>query len=186
MNNQKYWEERYKPNKLPISPSSFVDWVASKIDITFKRVIDFGCGNGRDTYGLASKGAYVLGIDYAIKNDEAPRAAFDKCDFKDMVKTFDCNFEIVYSRFFLHSISNEEIADLIKWTKFYFVAETRVEGDKPVLFTDHERNFVNEKFLIKTLEDNGFEIIKHKVGRGLAKYKNEDPLILRIIAKRKI
>jgi hypothetical protein len=64
------------------------------------------------------------------------------------------------------------------------MAEFRIKGDKPKLFKDHERNLIDGKWLIDELKKNGFEIIYSKKGRNMAKYKNENPLVGRVIAKR--
>ena len=43
-----YWEKYYQDNKLPFEPSDFSKYVVSKINKN-SRLIDLGCGNGRDS-----------------------------------------------------------------------------------------------------------------------------------------
>ena len=92
--------------------------------------------------------------------------------------------DVIYSRFLLHAVSNKEIIKLIKWSKNYFIAEFRIVGDEPVIYQDHKRNLINLGWLINKLLENNFEILKLKVGRGMAKYKNEDPLVARVYARK--
>jgi hypothetical protein len=99
---------------------------------------------------------------------------------KDLIAQAD----VVYSRFFLHSISNDEITEIVKLTRGYFCAEARAIGDQPVVYPEHDRNYIDGEWLRNTLIENGFEIEHYEVARGLAPYKDEDPLLVRIIAKR--
>ena len=180
----KHWEKFYKEKKAPQKQSKFAEAVDSFfIDELKKRgltILDMGAGNGRDTKYLSDSSLTysVIGIDKNIENDYV-----DKASLQDVVDIFKSP-DIVYSRFFLHSITNKKIINLIEWTDNYFVAEFRIKGDKPVIYQDHKRNLINLGWLINKLLENNFEILKLKVGRGMAKYKNEDPLVARVYARK--
>lgn len=183
----KNWEKFYKEKKAPIRHSKFAEDVVeffSKRD-DFKNLLDVGAGNGRDTKWLHKTGLFnAIGIDknYVITTKKYVKGGFViKLDFNEYSEL---NADIVYSRFFLHSIKDKEIKHLVKITPKYFVAEFRIKGDKPVLYTKHKRNFVDLGWLINLLLKEGFEILNIKAGYGLAKYKEEDPLVARIYAKR--
>ena len=160
------WIEFYKNKKAPTDPSDFALFCIDYINT--HTVLDVGCGNGRDAEFLVAKG-----IDQHSEYGNFTR-------FQD----YEIKEDVVYSRFFLHAISDEEIKELIRKTPNMFMAECRAEGDEPIVYTDHERNFVNPEWLLKTLIEEGFKILYFKVGRGLAVYKKEDPLCLRVICKR--
>ena len=49
-----------------------LDTVRELVDVTDKRVLEMGCGDGRFTYLYADDAAYVLGID--PKRDEISKA----------------------------------------------------------------------------------------------------------------
>jgi len=180
---EKYWEERYKNNKLPTEPSEFAKFCGSFLREK-RSIIDLGCGNGRDSYYFGEIGHQVFGVDQAIKNEENENVNFDKISI-DGLMSFDCHFDVVYSRFFLHSIFDEQILNIIKWSKRWFVAEFRSDGDKPVEYTDHSRNYIDGNWILQELINNGYKILYFRKGRGMAEYKSEDPLVIRVIAIKK-
>ena len=178
--NKKYWELFYS-NELPSSFAKFCIKYFSRLDNN--KIIDVGCGNGRDSYYFGNSGFYVHGIDYAIEPYDNNMVSFRKIALSKLVKT-PCIYDVVYSRFFLHSITTKEIVSLIDWTKDLFMAEFRDVSDKPRIYTNHKRNLVDGEWVKTLLLKKGFSIKYYKRGRGLAKYKNENPLIVRIIAER--
>lgn len=143
-----------------------------------------GCGNGRDSYFFGDNGIKVVGIDFASQPAKNNLVKFQTISLKDFIKS-PCKYNIVYSRFFLHSISTKEIVSTIKWTKEYFMAEFRDKTDKPKIYTNHKRNLIDGEVVKKLLLENNFEIIYYTKSKGLAKYRNEDPVIVRVIARRK-
>jgi len=170
----KYWKNFYKKKEITSKPSSFAKWI--KELKTSKKIYDIGCGNGRDSKYFIKKGFDVVSVDlnsdYGIK--------------KSVIKFVNSKLEegTFYSRFFLHSISNEDILNFIEKipSGSYFVAEYRVKGDEPVIYKEHKRNFINQEWLLLNLIMNNYRIEYSIVSRGLAKYKKEDPLIGRVIA----
>lgn len=190
-----YWEKFYKEKKAPTKQSKFAESVESFFidELKYKyrelALIDLGAGNGRDTKYL-NISFKTFGVDKSYgkevnKNSQKEDVNFGsvyKINTKEILNSL--NFDIFYSRFFLHSISNEEIEQLIKISPNYFVAEFRIKGDKPVLYKNHKRNLIDLGWLINILLKNGFEILKLQAGRGMAKYKNEDPLVARVYAKK--
>lgn len=175
-NNKAFWEEYYKKEH----PTPFAIFCLKYIKKD-SHIIDLGCGNGRDTYFFAENNFEVVGVDYAHKPSSRYKARFLKIDFKELFELKN-KWDVCYSRFCLHSINNELIKELIKWGKGYFMAEFRVRGDKPQLFKDHERNFIDINWIKKLLEKNNFKIIFCKTSRTYANYNNENPLIGRIMA----
>lgn len=184
-----YWKKFYKEKKAPTIPSSFarsvVDFFQNEIRDGKKElmIVDLGAGNGRDTKYL-NKIFKAVGIDknfgLEVKTPRWGEVMKGDLENLDLIESFD----IIYSRFFLHSIGNDEIKTAIGLADNYFVAEFRIKGDKPVIYKNHKRNLVDLGWLINTLMDNNFEILKLEAGRGMAKYKNEDPLVARVYAKR--
>lgn len=194
-NKEKNWSAFYRQGLAPKEPTDFCRFIMG-LNIPADSVIDVGCGNGRDAK-LLSERYITIGID---KNFEASQSSIrdyikvpasnlmtaiiadDFVNFLPLIR----NAGIIYSRFFLHSISNHDIITLLRNTKRYFCAEFRIKGDKPKLYQDHERNFIDPADLMRLAIDCGFEIIYYYQGNGLAKYKDEDPLVGRIVLRRKL
>lgn len=180
MNN--HWEKFYKTKEVPAEPTSFAKFCAIE---WFPRgealmIWDVGCGNGRDTYFFAQLGHAAMGVDKHNRPADQGRAQF----FQDDLTERAYHGDILYSRFFLHSIEARKVQDLIKNSDCtYFMAECRAVGDEPRLYTDHKRNFVDGNWLLKELEQNGYEILYFRKGADVAKLKGENPLVIRIIAK---
>jgi SAM-dependent methyltransferase len=180
--NLQYWEEYYRNEQ----PSDFAKFCLTKIPHdTVAKIADVGCGNGRDAYFFGSLGHSVMGFDFAFKPRNSWGVDFYKLSINKLVKE-NYDFDIIYSRFLLHSITPREIEKLIKWSKGTFMAEFRDAEDKPKLFKKHKRTKVNGEWVKSILEYNGFEIIHYQREKGLAKYRGEDPLIVRVIARKRV
>ena len=104
-----YWDNFYiKKNK--IKESSFARFVLNKVrkGRMKKSLIDIGCGNGRDSIFFSKNNFHVTGIDIsqkAIKKNllfKNKNLSFIKFDIEKN-KTSK-KFDIIYCRFFLHTI----------------------------------------------------------------------------------
>lgn len=175
--NEKYWKQFYNKKVAPEEPSSFAQFCLDFIPNKYK-VVDVGCGNGRDTKFFLSKGFDSIGID----REAPPEDNFYLGDFLDYIPVKEK--AVYYSRFFLHSISDRDILQFIDKANGYFMAECRAEGDKPLLYPDHKRNLINSDWLLLNLLTKGFKILYFQKSFGLAPYNGEDPLIIRVIAKK--
>ena len=199
----KHWNKFYKSGIAPSEPSPFALEVKSKISNDSK-ILEMGCGNGRDTRFFASSGNYVSAFD---RSSEAINFCMDEhsdvdADFRSGTLSeleYDQNsFDVVYSRFVLHSMSKEEEITVLRESfnvlkdggKIFI--ECRSVGDPLYRKGDilshtekvegHYRRFIVLDELIHELEDIGFEIISSIESKGLAVDKNEDPMVLRIEA----
>lgn len=166
-------------------------------------MIELGCGNGRDSLYFASEGLQVHGIDQcdnAIEqlNSLGTNAHFSADDFTQLSADLKSNH--VYSRFTLHSVDKESADNTIKWAAEaidggYLAIEVRSVKDE--LFgqgtevgvdtwkTDHSRRFVRKEDLLDIIRNNNMEIVFEQESKGLAIYKTEDPVVIRVVAKKK-
>lgn len=165
------WKEFYLKEKLPTSPSDFAQFCLGYMKEN-PTVVDIGCGNGRDSEYFR-EWFDVNGVDPNSKEGNFTH-----------IKDYAITEDVVYSRFFLHTITPDEVKDIIRRTPNTFMAECRAIGDEPTVYTDHDRYFVDPEWLKQTLIENGFNVVYFYVGRNVAVYKGENPLCLRIIAKR--
>jgi len=174
--NEEYWKNFYKTHTTR-EPSSFARFCLKYIN---KEVVDVGCGDGRDSYYFAKNGVYVHGIDKATKPKKAHNVTFHQTDFR---KVEFCKIP-VYARFFLHAISGTAVRKLINKCNSIVMFEFRNTGDVPTIYTNHERNMVDGLNIVEDLRKRGFKILWYQLDRGLAKFKGEDPLICRIVARK--
>jgi SAM-dependent methyltransferase len=199
-----YWDNFYKNKKPPISESSFARFTLKKIKSYKYKTFDIGCGNGRDTAYFNQNKINCEGIDKSkkaiSKNKKKYRKFNKKFLNKDFSKFFKKKFEnpfIIYSRFTWHSINYLQEKRLIESLKRneqfkYIFIEARTINDnfygegknvgKHEFVSTHYRRFIDPKILKKKLS-SFMKIIYFKEGKNLAKYKKENPWVLRIIAK---
>lgn len=180
---KKYWKKFYENFDIK-EPSDFARFCAKYIPKD-SIVLDVGCGNGRDSYFLATNNR-VIGIDYAIQPEDGKNVLFLKADLFKFIRPINSSlFDVVYSRFLLNTLTNGEIERFIKWIGGVFMVECRAEGDEPKLYPNHKRNFINGEWLLGKLINEGFEITLYQKSRGLSKFRGEDPLLIRVIARKK-
>ncbi len=208
-----YWANFYAHTEYT-SGSTFFDQMVA-LDGVPGRVIDLGCGDGRDSYAFAAAGFSVLGIDRshvavahagkkAEQLDHTEVARFVACDVSDVERlrtTLKSEIdlagdrpELFYARFFLHSIPESvqegllcEIAALAR-ADDWFAAEFRTDQDASAVkvHQKHYRRFQNgAEFGRRLSADFGFDPIHVEEGTGLSPYRGEDPHLYRIIANRR-
>jgi cyclopropane fatty-acyl-phospholipid synthase-like methyltransferase len=177
MDDKKYWEKFYR-NKPTKRHSPFADFV---LPIINGNLIDIGCGDGRDLYYFIKKRIPAIGVDNAHKNT----TAIVKQDIGEYLQKNESP-SFVYARFFWHAIDRRLQLQILKWTKKYIFIEARTTEDKRTkkIFENHERHYVDVPRLVKDLKNNNFQIEHLTEGRGLSRYKEEDPHLVRIIAKK--
>lgn len=173
MDNKQYWSDFYDKHYY-LTPSSFakfvLPWVKKGI------LVDFGCGDGRDSKYFRQQGKEVIGVDNASNFDV-------KMTVEDYLDKKICP-EYVYARFFWHAISRELQLAILDWTTDYIFIEARTINDEYTIktFNEHDRNYVSTAQLVSDLKERGFVIDYLTEGRGLSKYKTEDPFLVRVIA----
>lgn len=202
--DKEYWENYYKNAKLVTEESPFAKFFVSNFKIE-GTLIELGCGNGRDAAYFASKDIQVLGTDQChssigrLNELNLPNAIFEVADFTNL--STEKQFDNIYSRFTLHSVEEDAQERVIAWASKairngYFAIEVRSVKDsfcgqgelvgKNTWFKDnHSRRFVECSELHKSLVKHGFEIIYEIESNGLAVYKNEDPVVIRVIARKR-
>lgn len=182
-----YWSSFYSSNHT-LDASNFCSFV---LDF-FKyqrclRVLDAGCGNGRDTYAL-SEYYVTTGLDTAAYVPKATETcSFETGDFCSYDKS---TFDLIYSRFTLHSINDEQQEQFLSSiTKrgTYLAIECRSDGDVDTVREhgdDHYRNFVSYVRMMRLFDSLGFIVLFAEEGRGFAPYKTEDPVCVRFIVEK--
>lgn len=185
--DEKYWSEFYRRKNAIAEPSNFCLFVMDYFKNYEKlNILDAGCGNGRDSYYLATKHS-VIGVDTSFKSEENDNCKFVMSDFCSYPKN---EFDLIYSRFTFHSITNENHETFLKSISnpnTFLCIETR--SDKGVngfryYGDDHYRNFTNMEYLKYILEEHKFNILFIEEKDNLAIYKDENPICIRVICKK--
>lgn len=178
-------------------------------------VVDIGCGDGRDSYAFGRAGRQVLGLDRSHigirhateKADErglSQHVRFIVSDVSDKIhlrnlfgtvlETANGHPVLFYARFFLHSISSDVQEGLMTGistaarTGDVFAAEFRTTEDRnrSKVYAGHYRRFQDgQEFGIKLDGAYGFERLMEQQGAGLSPYKGEDPVLYRVIARKR-
>lgn len=207
-----YWDGYYSRDGVsPQSESSFAQYVGTRLSGSSNlRILDFGCGDGRDTFYLAQFGT-VVGVDtsasaidrctrYAQQHgiDNAAFSAIGEDGVGRVVE--DLKPQVVYSRFVLHAMTEEEqaaflraLSESLRWESKLFIEcraiddslerqGVKVSARENVV--GHYRRFIDPELLQEALLDEEWSIDHFEVGRGLAKHPSGDPRVIRIEASR--
>ena len=154
----KYWDKFYS-SRLIKKESTFAKFTYKKIQLKKARILDIGCGNGRDSFFFNKKGFSVLGIDISKKIiDKNSKNSFENLQFKkfdiekNILKDY---FDIIYCRFFLHAINKIQEDKLITLIK-------NVKKEKTLVFFEF-RNFKDKIFGNFKAEDHN-KIVEFEKG----------------------
>ncbi|KAA6225438.1 MULTISPECIES: class I SAM-dependent methyltransferase [unclassified Campylobacter] len=198
-----YWSKFYKVHKEPFSHSLFADFVLKFLGKN-EKILELGCGNGRDSVFFAKKGFEVWGVDLCeseisflqnhYANDKLTFLCANFCELN-----FVNEFSLIYSRFTLHSINKDDENKLFSWLNKglkkggKFCVEVRgkknslfEKGEKvsedSFIYENHYRRFLDFNELKIKLKNLGFELLFSEENKGFAPFKNEDDFFIRIIA----
>lgn len=209
INNIEYWNNFYENSNSSISKqSSFANYIMKYLEED-KKLIDLGCGNGRDSKFFLNKRIKVLGVDssdYTINklNEENnnPNCDFVCDDFVSSKNLYQQKYDYCYSRFTLHTINEKQETELLLNVKEalnkegYFFIEARTINDdicgkgtqigkNEYIYEDHYRRFIDvNEFKTKVESIKGLEIIELEEGKGYSKLGNSNPTLMRCILKR--
>ena len=203
-----YWDNYYD-NINSFSESSFAKFTLKYLGKKRrgKKIIDIGCGNGRDSLYFYKQKLDVVGIDISksvIKknlNYSTPKLKFVNLDIEK--KTMSGKFDFIYSRFFLHAINEKTENKLLKLInkikKENTILFLEYRNHKDLIFKNiknkkhnqliefekgHFRRIIyTEKFIRKISKFFKSKIIYNKSSKNLSIVKKDNPNLSRIIFK---
>jgi len=201
-----YYEDKIKDLKN-FPPSPFAKFLLKNSYIKkFDKIIELGCGNGRDSIYFSKNHVEVTAIDQCSNTTRELNRLEGIISFPaDFTRLdqyiYNEKFDVVYSRFTIHSIDENGENRTLKWAYDnlveggLFCLETRTtkdplcgkgiyKGNNIWYYNDHHRRFIDAEKIKKKIENIGFSVEFYKESKGLAKYKSEDPVILRLIASK--
>jgi len=198
MNDKNYWENFYKEHRNTSQPSSFAEYVKKKYLKSVNSLLELGCGNGRDAFFFASElGVKVYAIDQVeeeiayLKSISGENPNFIAGDFTNLSSYNKVDY--IYSRFTLHSITKEsedllfsQLNNQLNENGLLLIEARSKKDEKQSKFfkTKHFRRYLDFNSTIIKIENLGFEILEKVEAQDLAIYKNENPYVLRIIARK--
>ena len=207
--DKKYWEEFYQTQNKELKPSLFARYVWGNIIENHKTLIELGCGNGRDAVYFANEGITVHAIDQceneikflANRYKYMPNISFETGDFSEANEGQ--KYDVIYSRFTLHSISKKQEEKTLKWAytalnedgvfcievrglknEIYQFGEKVEEEDNAFIYDNHFRRFIDFETFCNDLQILGFFLEYAAEERGFAPFEGQDETYIRIIAKK--
>lgn len=204
-----YWENYYNSKKAPLQPSLFAEFVLEKYLKHGQKLIELGCGNGRDSIFFASHGVNVLAIDQCAseilqlsKENTNGNLEFKNSDFTKL--NVNETFDIVYSRFTMHSIAKTEELKVLNWAfehlnaggkllieargknnELFRLGEPVQDDTDAYIYEDHYRRFIDLNVLKKELMECGFIILSAEEKSGFAPFNGTDQTFIRVVASKK-
>lgn len=203
-----YWDEFYRNRKGVDFPTPFAEFCLKKYIHHKSKVLELGCGNGRDAFYFAQNGVSIVGLDQSevailannarVENSGLMELLrFKAADFTELEKHCLVGTDVIYSRFAIHAITEEtENKVLLKAyellpAKGLFLIEVRTVNDdlfgkgrqisSQEYVTDHYRRFIDTTLFLKKCLSIGWKVRYLIEDRGLAVYKGEDPIVARFV-----
>lgn len=204
--DQNYWENYYKKQAAPVIPSTFAKFVSQNL-VEENILMELGCGNGRDSIFFSQNKINVIAIDQSKEEIEKLKNQYNNIIFKcndfvndSQIYTPDYN-DYIYSRFTLHSINEKEQMIVLKnvYTSLkkggLFLIEVRSTNDEifgkgqlvernAYIYEEHYRRFIDFNEFKEIIQEFGFEIEYAIEDKNLAVYKESNPTLIRMIAKK--
>jgi bifunctional enzyme CysN/CysC len=200
-----HWAKFYQGSNVPTFPSPFARHIGNCINPG--HLLEIGCGNGRDSAYFSSIGHYVTALDLsviAIEKCEVDHRNFNirflSGDVSILSDEGDEFFDNIYTRFVLHAMPLQEEVVTIKAAHTYLKIggqihiECRSINDPMMRLGEvispterifgHYRRFLIMEDLISRLNLAGFEIVSSIESSGLAVFRDEDPVVIRISARK--
>lgn len=207
--DKNYWKNIYSQQSESERPSLFAQHIVETYQVENKRLIELGCGNGRDAIYFANANAIVDAIDQCDNIIELLQHRFQRLNnlqFKclDFTNLDDSSkYDIVYSRFTLHSISKQQESKVIRWAyqnlnpNGKFCIEVRGQKNEiyqigiPVenepdafILNNHYRRFLQFEALCNELKSIGFNIEFAAEKKGFAPFNGQDETYIRVIGSK--
>ena len=200
----RHWGVFYSEDVAPKKPSPFAETVAEQLGAG-TRLLEIGCGNGRDACFFAREGHAVTAVDRSPEAVEAARSQGTSARFlagtlPALASELGDRFSVVYSRFVIHAMPLSEEEELLECVNEILepggrlFIECRSINDPMSRLGEvlspterihgHYRRFIVLDEFRDRLTSRGFEIENEIESDGLAVYGEEDPVVIRIRARK--
>ncbi len=202
-----YWQEFYQSARVrdvPRTPSLFAGWVAGRLE-PGSRVVELGCGNGRDSVWLAEQGFRVIATDYCgaarkITTDRASEAGVKvsvrglnlESPYSYLSKGAKLSHQEgvrhVYARFMIDALAPGARDGLWRYSSMvcrsggrtFLEFRTARSRHEPTFFGPHVRTHAKVDVIEAEIAAHGGTVVDKVVGRDLAPLGEENPFICRM------
>jgi bifunctional enzyme CysN/CysC len=187
-----HWDAFYRGARGALEPSPFAVEVTRSGLKGRSRVLDVGCGNGRDSAHFAQLGHQVLAVDTS-------RAAIDLCRKTYQHLSIDFRhgpaeaiaaspdrpaFDVVYCRFVLHAMTEQEEAAFFHAARELLGPDGRLFLECRSIIHGHYRRFAIMDDLLQRLQAAQLKVVSKLESSHLAVFNDEDPVVIRIEARK--
>lgn len=207
MNPISYWDKYYADKEFNARPSDFATYCLPLL-ARGTRLTDAGCGEGQDTRFFKRHHMLVTAIDMSSKaigrlvdiemaeqrhpNTDPteeflpyPKVAYA---IADASQWFYKGQEAIYSRWVLHSMNEQAASQFLERAAMGLIKDglllIECRGDSPPGDLSHLRRLVDYPALVRDIEALGFEIVEKGCQHGWSVLDGDDPLLIRVIARR--
>ena len=201
-----YWEDYYRHSNAASPPSPFAIFISSTL-APAQRMLEVGCGNGRDATYFSAQGHFVTAVDKSDTAIQLSQRLHHNASTEFFAGTlinysakWENHFDLVYSRFVLHAMTLAEELEMLREAHRVLkpggkiLIECRSINDplarqgEVISATEriagHYRRFVILEELRDRVLDCGFHITSEVESNGLAVFKDEDPVVIRLGASK--
>lgn len=199
-----YWDKYYESAKAPKPHSDFAEFAMQYMEKN-KKVIELGCGNGRDSIFFCDCGLKVTAVDsskMAIASIDKSKAIFSVCDDFVTAKALFCvDYDYCYARWSIHSITLDQQTELfhniygaLKEGGLLFIEARTINdakyglgeklGTDEYFYDNHYRRFMRPDLLIEQLKNIGFEISCSMESDRFSILGTDSPTLIRLVAKK--
>lgn len=201
-----YWDDYYHGVKGDSSPSPFALEVVEKLPPQ-QKILEVGCGNGRDASFFYSRSLRVVALDASSEAIAVCHRLYggNGVEFKtgrlgDESLDLGGAFDVVYCRFVLHAMTQAEEEEMLfeaydrlrpggaLYLECRSINDPLARLGEVISPTErihgHYRRFIILAELRQRLEEAGFNVDYAVESTGLAPYQDEDPVVIRIRASK--
>lgn len=201
-----HWNGYYKGTNLIFEPSNFAISVAKEFD-KFVNILEIGCGNGRDAVYFAKSGNKVMALDPSIEAINLCQTKYNVDSVQFMISKlpeiesfYNSTFDVIYSRFCFHAMTDEEEMDNLKAAYKVLKPSGRIfiecrsindplsrkgEVISPTeRIYGHYRRFIVMDEMKRRMANIGFKIDHAIESNNLAVLEEDNPVIIRIYARK--
>jgi bifunctional enzyme CysN/CysC len=203
---QSHWNSYYATSEAPVDASPFAVQVNGALP-SQSTLLEVGCGNGRDAAFFCRSGHRITAIDLSSAAIESCRKKFAATGIEFYCGTMSAvealrpdSFHAIYSRFCLHAMTFDEENE-------FLLQSNRVLKESGQLFIEcrsindpmarkgevlspterihgHYRRFIVLDDLKSKLAATGFKLVEASESSGLAVLGDDDPVVIRIQARK--